>query len=83
MSDRFRIAEVSGFTINPRSAAADGNTRRQPVRSFAVLDSAFCFQIVGEFNTTQSSGGERKNERAARTLCDELNLWADEYGTEP
>jgi len=83
VSDRFRVTSACGFTINPRSGPATGGAgARQPKRSFAVLDSAFCYRIVAEFNTgSNSAGGERSNEIKAHALCDELNLWDDEHGT--
>ena len=73
---RFVVASVTGYTINPGSTAAAGGGRHKPTRSFSVLDSAYCYRIVGEFNTGSNSyGGERANEKRAKELCTRLNAW--------
>jgi len=78
MSERFVIATVSGYTINPGHETR-GNTRSQPTCSFSILDTAFCYRIVAEFNTGGNTYmGEKGSERKAHALCAELNAWADE-----
>ena len=79
-SDRFVVVSVNGFKINPLTPTAKTNSSRPPKRSFAVLDSAFCYRIMGEFNTGSGGLTEALNERRAQAFCDELNAWDREHG---
>jgi len=83
MSGRFIVQPVEGYTINVERGAP-GNTRRAPTCSFSILDTAFNYAVVAEFNTgSESYGGEATNRRKAHAYCAELNAWADLHGTEP
>jgi hypothetical protein len=73
MSERYIVASVEGYTINPESTRGFGGSRRKPTRSFAVLDSAVCYSIVEEFITNSSSFGEKHNEQLAEALAARLN----------
>jgi len=83
MSDRFRVTSVLGLKISPRSdMRASG--MREAVRSWAVLDSAFCYRIVEEWNHgSDSPYGDLRGEKEAHALCDLLNAWDDERGSAP
>jgi hypothetical protein len=73
---RFVVRTVTGYTINPASSSAAGGGRHRPTSSFSVLDSAYCYRIIREFNTGSDSwGGEKANARRARELCNRLNAW--------
>jgi hypothetical protein len=84
MSERFIVAEVTGYTIRPDSTAPYGNSKRALPRSFTVLDSGYCYRIVGEFNTDSDSAlGTKGNEVKAHALCDRLNRWDSVLGSRP
>ena len=74
-SDRFVVVSVTGYKIDPAAPTQKTNSSSPPKRSFSVLDSAFCYRIMGEFNTGTGSLTEKLNERRAQALCDELNAW--------
>jgi hypothetical protein len=82
-SRRFVMTSVSGYTIDPRSGKYARPRETTPTRSFAVLDTAYCYRIVAEFRSGDSKEKERKNELLARNLRDRLNRWAAKHGTEP
>ena len=79
MTARFIVTSAEGFTIEP-----DRDVPQRPAtRSFAVLDTAYSYDVVAEFHTGASKATEERNGRLAQALCDELNEWAAEHGTEP
>jgi len=74
-SRRFIVQSVYGFVINQGSGTSSGGAAK-PRHSFTVLDSAWCYRIVGEFNTGQGTyGSEIAQERKALELCERLNAW--------
>jgi hypothetical protein len=83
MSERFKVSSVLGLKISPRSdMRASG--MREPVRSWVVLDSAFGYRIVEQWNANSDSlAGDLAGEEAAIDLCAKLNTWDDEYGLVP
>lgn len=69
MAERFRVATVTGWPIT--KSTLNGGPRYQrpkPSTLYYVLDSAYCFRPVGEFNDRGKSA-----EVKARALADRLN----------
>ena len=70
---RYVMTSVSGFMIHPGASGKPHGDQRQPIRSFAVLDTAYCYRIVEEFLSGNSRSREAENEKLARNLRDRLN----------
>lgn len=64
---RFRVVTVTGWVIGPDSKGHSG----PPGEAFAVLDSAVCYRIVGEFRAGGGLTAEKRRAKA-ESLAAEL-----------